>query len=59
MAVISDVPLSRIGGINAARESAGKDGRVVGDVPLRGVETDDAHRVVSHQAELFVVDTCI
>ena len=46
-----EVPLRRIGGVNAARESSGKDGGIVGDRPLRGVEADDADRVVPLQAE--------
>ena len=43
--------MRRVGGVDAACQSARKDGGVVGDRPLGGVEADYADRVVPLEAE--------
>ena len=41
-----------VGGVDARREAAGGDGGHVGDVPLGGVEAQDADRLEAAQAQL-------
>ena len=41
-----------IGGVDACRKSSRKNGGQIGDVPLGGVEPEDADRAVLLQAEV-------